>query len=645
MNAIFRTCCGALLGSLVPTTVVAAAPADWNTHRADARVSIQQALVDESGLSIEFAGAKRGSRQDDYERWSATLRGDLRFVIEAGHYAVPASGRLTGLRAVFRADGRSRDVELSLVARARSRGVLSFVDGDGAEWLHAKDVHQRFDAADGELEMAYLDLRAGEALAQWLRRPGFEGRLVGGLHVTFSGSSSPSLAKGNLECRLQAQWPVTTPGGITDVVVDRISQLDIPCPGATCDGAGTQSSAFVKFLPSVRLANAGNTDVPWFPKFQGEATQRSGGYPYATLDQHPFLVWNIYRIEADGRIEQIARSGVKHAFFSGNEPVGVGPGCPCNGDTVLGFGPRPGAPSSGQCADTYDAFSNDQFGALGPRREVLAYQGIFGRCGSIFDPDCDGSQNQVDSNPEPTNVRYRARLHESALVAAQHPGARWYIESWYIVRDDANLFNTMGNREFVPAFAGSAWQATFPGSETIPNGAVIDRWVSPASVAPDARNTLVATAKGRLKLAVRVVALPDSRWRYDYAVMNFDYADPATTGAEPNLRVTSNAGIGAVRIPLPAVTSNSASEFSDGGTTTADDWNASRAGGELVFAAPAGNTLDWGSMYRYSFVANAAPVEGTVTLDPADATAADLPVATLVPGASAVLFADGFEAP
>jgi hypothetical protein len=50
-------------------------------------------------------------------------------------------------------------------------------------------------------------------------------------------------------------------------------------------------------------------------------------------------------------------------------------------------------------------------------------------------------------------------------------------------------------------------------------------------------------------------------------------------------------------------------------------------------------------MYRFSFVANAAPVEGTVTLDPAEAAAADLSVATIVPGATAVLFADGFEEP
>ena len=60
-----------------------------------------------------------------------------------------------------------------------------------------------------------------------------------------------------------------------------------------------------------------------------------------------------------------------------------------------------------------------------------------------------------------------------------------------------------------PAFVASptpAWHGTFPGGETIPNGAVIDRWVPPSSAAPDARNALVTSANGRLKLAVRGAA-------------------------------------------------------------------------------------------------------------------------------------------
>jgi len=38
-------------------------------------------------------------------------------------------------------------------------------------------------------------------------------------------------------------------------------------------------------------------------------------FPPHTNDQHPYLVWNFYRL-ADGRLEQIGVSGAKHAFLT-----------------------------------------------------------------------------------------------------------------------------------------------------------------------------------------------------------------------------------------------------------------------------------------------------------------------------------------
>ena len=34
-------------------------------------------------------------------------------------------------------------------------------------------------------------------------------------------------------------------------------------------------------------------------------------------------------------------------------------------------------------------------------------------------------------------MRHRAPLHESELMAANWPGARYFIDAWYVVRDDA----------------------------------------------------------------------------------------------------------------------------------------------------------------------------------------------------------------
>src|SRR5688572_8518595 len=108
MRTTFIALTVALLGPMLFAPRAMAVDPEWTARRADARVSIQQAVASETGLSIEFSAAKRGAPQGDYERWSAPIRGELRFAIEHGHYAVPGAGRLDGLRAVFRAAGRER---------------------------------------------------------------------------------------------------------------------------------------------------------------------------------------------------------------------------------------------------------------------------------------------------------------------------------------------------------------------------------------------------------------------------------------------------------------------------------------------------------------------------------------------------------
>ncbi|MDP1270841.1 hypothetical protein, partial [Klebsiella pneumoniae] len=65
----------------------------------------------------------------------------------------------------------------------------------------------------------------------------------------------------------------------------------------------------IKVAPSATLKSLGFGDAAWIPKFQTLSFYDIPGYP---RDQHPFLVWNMYRI-ADGRIEQLGASGVKHA--------------------------------------------------------------------------------------------------------------------------------------------------------------------------------------------------------------------------------------------------------------------------------------------------------------------------------------------
>ena len=619
---------------------------EWRATHGVAQLEVSEAATAQYGIAVVSRGGEALEPRDDYDRTKHALAGGFDFSIAHGHYAYPAGGSLAGVALALRDSRRAKSLVLELeLVPGDGRGRFDLVDARGAVWFAARDVHQNFDAATGRLAMTHLDLRAGAALARWAKRPRLEGQIFGAMHLFLDGERDARLAKGLQSCA-PAVWP-GSPGTTTDVLLDRLTSVDARCNGnnaggtaGLCNGTGSSPDARVKIVPSVRLSNAGTSDVPWYQKFT-RTSAPDGAYPYATFDQHPFLVWNVYRIDGDGRIAQIGRSGAKHAFFTGNED------CACAGGQILYHAPRLSHPTSPQCADTYDFASNDLVSELGPRDEVLARAGVFGRCGSIFDPDCDGLQNRSDPNPENEQLRYRAPLHESELVAAQHPGARWFVEAWYVVRDDVDLYNTMGNREFTPTWAGFWDLDIVPEAAPIPNGAVIDRWVAPGGTAADARNTEVVSAKGRLKLAVRVTPQPDGRYRYDYALMNFDYADPATAGAEPNLEVVSNRGIAALRIALPDETTASAFETHDGTGTGDDDWTVHREPARIVFSAGGDpgdpNTLDWGSMYRFTFDADAAPVEGTATLVPHDAAAATLDAATLVPGASELLFANGFE--
>ena len=144
-----------------------------------------------------------------------------------------------------------------------------------------------------------------------------------------------------------------------------------------------------------------------------------------------------------------------------------------------------------------------------------------------------------------------------------------------------------------------------------------------------------------MRLLTRVTPLGGGLYRYDYALMNLDFARAATQGSEPNLRVLRNHGFDRVTIPVPNAGALASIEAVDGaGLIPA--WITSAAGGSLEFTASNINgTLDWGTLMRFSFVAPFAPASGSIELGVQEAgTPASYSMTTLVPGA---MFMDGFE--
>ncbi len=521
---------------------------------------------------------------------------------------------------------------------------LDLVGADGQVWLYVN--HLMYELVDDlqRFQLRAADLRATPALAQRVSIPELSDAYVGNLHMLVDvlnpGTGQMGAISGGSPNFHGAPF---SGGGIyeADVLMQSYSMSFSRCRLSTgtgdCDGNGPDNGEVV-FTPSSTLRNSNNpntADVPWYEKFTGHTNP--WGYPYPNADQHPYLIWNLYRI-VDDQLEQIAASALKHAWLTTNG----GCGSPF-GNHVL----------SPNCTDTYGTGNNDASDDLGPRSELIPATGYWGRCGSIFDVNCDGVSNSVNNQG---GYRDRLIVRESQLST---PGAVYYSDSWYVVQDDINIYNTMMHRTMTPTPGSSGWIPGTQGASIL--GAVIDTWVDPAT--HPTRNVEIDDPEGHTKIAVKVKTLDacpagsglsGTCYRYDYAVHNFDFAravlgDPPNH-VSPNLRVISNNGFNSFTVPvLEAATHLPAGHFADIDIDAGNNWSASFGPGGLTWTAPAGNELNWGHLYRFSFVSNIAPdVDETaeVVLGVAGpGTPSQLSAAIMVPAGSDLdlIFANGFE--
>lgn len=612
---------------------MAAAAAEFRAARGTAELWLHEEAAAQLGLALAPPGAQDAGGEL-YERHTLALAGELAFELAWGHVATARRGALAlELPLVLRyGGGKSRHLELKLVPWHEGTQRLALADAERRVWFTLNDVHQQLDLRGRELSLGYQDLRVGPALAKLLRQRAARGMFLGGMHFALAGESDR--AKGFNDCPVApnvARWP-GTPGTTADVALAQINALDSVCEGGACAGPSSPTATRVKLIPSVKLQNVGTADIPWYPLFSS-ATRPPGAipYPYDVPDQHPFLVWNIYRIDAAGRLEPAARSGVKHAFFSTNTD------CSCEGDTVLW---------AQGCSDTYDAASNEVAGVLGPRDEIIPFTGRFARCGSVFDADCDDVQGagpgSSDAPFAAAPFQFRSIVTEQALAA----GGQWLVEGWYLIRDDANVYNTMGTRAFTPTWVPpngptpGFWRGVVAGGSPMVLGPMIDRYVAAGTSTASDTSREIVTADGRLKIVSRVAAVAAARYRYDYYLMNVDFSRPVSTGSGTMLALQRNHGLVSLEVPVTAEAAIADLEFVDG--DPAADWTATASATAVTFAAPAGQSLDWGSVYRYSFTSAQAPALAAVTVRPFEGSPASFSAEALAP-TETPLFANGFE--
>lgn len=643
-----------------PASAAAATP--WTARGGDVALRWNADLAGDLGMRLVPATVAGTRAADGAQRFAVVADGGLRFKVDRGYLrawsggAVQARGGWTlrlhdgvidldGFRLVPKASPLGRSPEFDLVGR------------DGVAWFTIDRVmHEVFDGGDKALTISSSDVRISRRLAERLGHPYAEGWAIAEMQLDMPVATRGSGAAPRDKAPTIRWHGDPAPDGVStyqnDLFMLRTTAQYLRCSGCT----GNAGSGRVVITPSSTLKNNVNqgsiaatvpndplgtsrakyaASIPWYQKFSGTFA------PYGN-DQHPYLIWNMYRINADGSLEQIGRSGVKQAYLTTNE-LCLDPND--HNSHVLGRG----------CIDTYSSGNNDYTQGLSPRSEILPATGTWGRCGSTFDPSCTGTMQNQPGN----EYTLRMSVGESQIAPPANTGARWMLESWYLAKDDIDIYNSMSTLLTTQTWTGAVWNVQ---SSQERLGSAIDRWFKlesgarerqvarPSAAAPQdvaakrARErdpTPLAPVRhlqellvdgARAKLAVKVQRLGNGQWRYHYALMNFEFAFGTASGAAPNVRVSGNHGFDAFTLETGSGAQATAAVFRDGDLAASNDWTFETLPDGLRWRnASGGNTLWWGTLFSFSITSPKAPIHGYATLGADTQPATAHRVLTIVP--------------
>lgn len=614
----------------------------WAVWGGEIEIAWARPLLNDLGIKVSTPEGATGSVVGGGDVFAIRESGGIQFAVQGRSFSGFLEGSLQ-LRGGFQLQVAGQTIDLRnarLLTRQDNPWQLDVVAADGTTWLYIDRLMYELIPNTNTLAIQAMDLRMTAELARLTGHPELEGQVVGGteLYTTiFRGGFDSEVVAGS--CPPSSKWPgtqvpMTNPAEFyeADVFMESFTASNMGSTGGA-DGPGN-TDGLIKFTPSSTLRNNRSdgspiatvpgdplgtssvlwaADVPWHRKFTGDCP------PYGN-DQHPYLIWNMYRINSDGQIDQIGRSGVKHAFLTINSGCDDHPG----DSHILGRG----------CGDTYGTFNNDSGNDLGPRAELIPATGEWGRCGSIYDPNCDGSSSDFAGYDDFT---HRMTVRESLIDPGENAGATYLFESWYIVREDVDIYNTMQTRPVSFSWSGSFWNIDDGSSSQLQLGSAIDRWVDPASASPDETNTEIDRPEGHIKVAAKTANLGGGLYRFDYAVMNFDFGIPDTQGSEPNLQVKSNDGLVSFTVPFGTGANITNLTFSDGDTDAMNDWSTSMDASSVTWTAPLDASLNWGSMMSFSLTADLAPTSSDVAMVTADTSGTDVIFAdSLIPSGAVV---------
>jgi len=552
----------------------------WPAGEGQARIELRGDYLQDFGVNVVDGARIRN------ERLMTPVRvgdGRLWAWVPYGNFEAFNGGRLD-IRSdlILRRGDRVADFrDIRLIPSEENKSAqLQILDARGNHLATITHIHALAHPERGELTLHNADIKASDWLASHLGLAELAGMPLGQMWLDLSldvpsgaDLSRTSPDRGTLSCTDRPFWPqdnANRPGGRPEYLVDvRMETL------STVAYQGRQTGTdLIKVAPSATLKSVGFGDAIWVPKFS-----QLGLYPFQPRDQHPFLVWNMYRI-SDGRIEQLGASGVKHAFFTININCDIN----CGSGNVLWPG----------CEDVYSSGTNDSNSNQGPREDIEAADGLFYSVGSFFDPNSTGSQ-QVNAG----SFQNRLMINEPDL---QVPGADYFLDAWYVVMHDIDIWNSMGYHSISPSTFSSGW--TFGPLGPFVRDTPLTEWVPFPAVNADEAHVSVTIdgptpdavypanqPSGHFRVLARVEDLGGGEYRYRYAVMNFDF----------------DHGFDAFEIPLPpgAVVSDTFVGGPYDVMTT--PWSVDVGPESVRFEAPNGQKLPWFTLYNFEITVDQAP--------------------------------------
>jgi hypothetical protein len=322
----------------------------WSASSGTVGVRWNRDLASDIGLVLGAGQARHAQiGADDHEFFDLASSGSLDFNVASGNLKDFVGGSLQALGG-YAIDSKAGRIDLTnfrLIPRVGAAvPTLDVVGSDGKAWFYLDRVMYELIDSNQRLALRTMDLRISPELAQRIGHPEVADWAIADMLVTANVLRQGPLPTGGVTRKWHGTAVPGVPGAVyqADLFMTTFSMQYSRCNG--CTGAG--GNGLTVFTPSSTLRNSLNNgtlvatvpgdplgtstalytaDIPWYQKF-------TGPFPPYNNDQHPYLIWNMYRFNADGSIDQIGRSGVKHAFLTLNTNCLENPG----DSHILGLG-------------------------------------------------------------------------------------------------------------------------------------------------------------------------------------------------------------------------------------------------------------------------------------------------------------------